>query len=83
MNPKPFLGTLLGQPTIVRLKWGDTIEYRGILRAVDAYMNIQLTNAVEYIGGAEQGLLGDVMIRCNNILHIRSAQSQTHDRQQS
>ncbi len=40
-NPKPFLQSLTGQPVLVRLKWG--MEYRGTLKSVDNYMNIQVS----------------------------------------
>ena len=40
MNPKPFLNGLSGQQIIVKLKWG--MEYKGILMAVDSYMNLQV-----------------------------------------
>jgi small nuclear ribonucleoprotein (snRNP)-like protein len=40
VNPIPFLGQLTGGPVIVKLKWG--MEYKGILVAVDNYMNLQV-----------------------------------------
>lgn len=40
VNPKPFLNGLSGQQIIVKLKWG--MEYKGILMAVDSYMNLQV-----------------------------------------
>lgn len=39
-NPKPFLAGLTGNPVIVKLKWG--MEYKGVLMASDAYMNLQV-----------------------------------------
>jgi small nuclear ribonucleoprotein F len=42
-----------------------------ILFQVDSYMNVQLANAEEYIDGQFSGALGEVLIRCNNVLHIR------------
>lgn len=69
LNPKPFLSTLTGKPIIVKLKWG--MEYRGHLVSVDNYMNIQLANTEEHIDGKLAGALGDVLIRCNNILYVR------------
>ncbi|CAD5117496.1 DgyrCDS6265 [Dimorphilus gyrociliatus] len=71
VNPKPFLNNLTGKPVIVKLKWG--MEYKGFLVAVDGYMNLQLDNTEEYIDGALSGNLGEVLIRCNNVLHIRGA----------
>ena len=48
VNPKPFLASLTGQEVLVKLKWG--MEYKGLLVAVDAYMNLQLSNTeVHYL----------------------------------
>ncbi|KAG9510970.1 Oxygen-dependent coproporphyrinogen-III oxidase [Fragariocoptes setiger] len=69
LNPKPFLNSLTGKPVIIKLKWG--LEYRGYLVSVDGYMNLQLANTEEYIDGNLAGALGEVLIRCNNILYIK------------
>lgn len=71
LNPKPFLNGLTGKLVIVKLKWG--MEYRGQLVSVDSYMNIQLANTEEFTDGKLAGKLGEVLIRCNNILYIREA----------
>lgn len=34
-------------------------------------MNMQLYNTEEYIDGACAGKLGEVLIRCNNVLYVR------------
>lgn len=34
----------------------------------------QLGNTEEYIDGALAGNLGEVLIRCNNVLYVRSAE---------
>lgn len=47
---------------VVRLKWGET-EYKGRLISTDSYMNIQLSNAEEYIKDKLTGALGQVLIR--------------------
>lgn len=73
-NPKPFLNGLTGKPVIIKLKWG--MEYRGYLVSVDSYMNIQLANTEEFIDGKLAGSLGEVLIRCNNILYIREVQEE-------
>lgn len=71
VNPKPFLAGLTGQPVIVKLKWG--MEYKGTLVAIDSYMNLQLGNTEEYIDGVLAGSLGEVLIRCNNVMYVREA----------
>ncbi|PVU99814.1 hypothetical protein BB559_000391 [Furculomyces boomerangus] len=72
VNPKPFLHDLVGKVVIVRLKWGQ--EYKGILASSDSYMNIQLMETEEFQDGISMGpSLGEVLIRCNNILYIRAA----------
>lgn len=69
LNPKPFLNELIGKPVMIKLKWG--MEYKGNLTSVDGYMNVQLTNSEEYVNGNLAGPLGDILVRCNNILYIR------------
>ncbi|SJK85883.1 small nuclear ribonucleoprotein F [Babesia microti strain RI] len=68
VNPKPFLTSLLGKNVNVKLKWG--MEYRGQLKSFDTYMNIQLDSAEEWIDGDFKGVLGLILIRCNNVLYI-------------
>lgn len=69
VNPKPFLNGLTGKAVVVKLKWGH--EYKGYLVSVDGYMNIQLANTEEHIDGNLTGNLGEVLIRCNNVMYIR------------
>lgn len=69
INPKPFIQNLVGSKVAIRLKWGET-EYHGDLVSVDSYMNIQLRNTEEYIAGKSKGVLGEVLIRCNNVLWV-------------
>ena len=71
MNPAPFLLELTGHAVVVRLKWGNAMEYKGFLVSVDSYMNLQLAATEEWIGGRLQGNLGEIFIRCNNVLFIR------------
>ncbi|CAH7120838.1 LOC101844346 [Phodopus roborovskii] len=72
LNPKPFL-----KPVMVKLKWG--MEYKGYLISVDGYMNMQLANTEEYIDGALSGHLGEVLLRCNNVLYIRGVEEEEED----
>jgi len=69
-----MLQELLNQDIIVRLKWGQT-EYKGRLLSVDSYMNLQLSNTEEFIDRKSTGTLGQVLIRCNNVLWISAASS--------
>jgi small nuclear ribonucleoprotein F len=71
VNPRPFLMDLTGQTVKVKLKWG--MEYQGKLESADAYMNLQLTSTDEYLDGQYAGYLGEVLIRCNNVLYIVAA----------
>lgn len=34
-------------------------------------MNLQLENSEEWVDGAMAGPLGEILIRCNNVLYIR------------
>ncbi|KAJ9612186.1 hypothetical protein H2200_003783 [Cladophialophora chaetospira] len=72
LNPRPLLQSLINEEVIIRLKWGQT-EYKGRLISVDSYMNIQLSNTEEYIDRTHTGTLGQVLIRCNNVLWISAA----------
>ncbi|XP_050314017.1 small nuclear ribonucleoprotein F [Anthonomus grandis grandis] len=77
INPKPFLNSLTGKAVLVKLKWGH--EYKGYLVSVDGYMNLQLANCQEYIDGDVTGNLGEVLIRCNNVLFIRGAEEEDEE----
>jgi small nuclear ribonucleoprotein F len=68
-QPKPFLVDLTGKKVVVKLKWGQ--EYKGDLMSFDSYMNLQLGNTEEYENGDFSGDLGEILIRCNNVLYVR------------
>ena len=70
INPKPFLIDLTGKAVKVKLKWG--MEYQGKLESADAYMNLQLKECEEFLDGQFAGFLGEVLIRCNNVLYIQA-----------
>lgn len=76
-NPRPFLASLTGKPVLVKLKWGQ--EYKGDLASVDSYMNLQLLNTEEFIDGASTGVLGEILVRCNNVLYIREIPDELED----
>lgn len=73
VNPKPFLADLTGKSVLVKLKWG--MEYKGTLSSSDAYMNLLLDGTEEFIDDQFAGFLGQVLIRCNNVLYIKAAES--------
>lgn len=47
------------------------MEYKGYLVSVDSYMNLQLASTEEWVDGTFSGNLGEVLIRCNNVLYLR------------
>ncbi|KAF4209490.1 hypothetical protein CNMCM8927_005890 [Aspergillus lentulus] len=69
-----FIAIPVGTELIIRLKWGQT-EYKGKLESIDSYMNVLLRDTEEFIDGKNTGTLGLVLIRCNNILWMGSADS--------
>ena len=71
INPKPFLASLTGKKVAVKLKWG--MEYRGFLVSTDAYMNLQPASTEEFVDGECQGALGEVLIRCNNVMWLKAS----------
>ena len=73
INPKPFLADLAGKEVTVKLKWG--MEYTGKLLSFDSYMNLQLGDTEEIVDGKNVGRLGEILVRCNNVLYIRAANS--------
>ncbi|KAJ8713286.1 hypothetical protein PYW07_013656 [Mythimna separata] len=77
INPKPFLNSLTGKSVLVKLKWGH--EYKGLLVSADGYMNLQLANTEEIVDGSCTGNLGEVLIRCNNVLYVRGAEEEDEE----
>ena len=77
VNPKPFLNGLLGKAVMCKLKWGH--EYKGYLVSVDGYMNLQMAQTEEFINGNCTGNLGDVLVRCNNILYVRGVEEENEE----
>ncbi|CAB3259621.1 unnamed protein product [Arctia plantaginis] len=77
INPKPFLNSLTGKSVLVKLKWGH--EYKGLLVSADGYMNLQLANTEEMVDGSCTGNLGEVLIRCNNVLYVRGAEEEDEE----
>ena len=55
------------------------MEYQGKLTSSDAYMNLQLENTEEFIDGELAGFLGEVLVRCNNVLYIKASENQKEE----
>jgi small nuclear ribonucleoprotein F len=68
INPKPFLNIQINKRILVKLKWG--MEYKGVLKSFDNYMNILLIETEEWNKNEKIGYLDEILIRCNNILFI-------------
>lgn len=67
--PAAFLSSLVGHSVCIKSKWGPI--YTGTLVSCDSFMNVQLKNAVER--AKEETVLGEMLLRNNNILYIREA----------
>jgi small nuclear ribonucleoprotein F len=68
LNPNSYLKSLSGKYVSVKLKWG--MIYKGKLESFDSYMNLRLSATEEWIDGKHIGNLGQILIRCNNIIYI-------------
>eukprot|EP00439_Symbiodinium_sp_Y106_P085701 s914_g29.t1 len=51
----------------------------GKKKSIDPYMNLQLLNTEEWVDGSFRGNLGEVFIRCNNVLYIRGMADEESD----
>ncbi|QLG72263.1 hypothetical protein HG535_0C06180 [Zygotorulaspora mrakii] len=69
INPKPFLRDLIDKSILVTLKFNKT-QYKGTLVSADNYFNLQLREAEEIVDNKSRGLIGEIFIRCNNVLWI-------------
>ncbi|KAJ5074728.1 u6 snRNA-associated sm-like protein lsm6 [Anaeramoeba ignava] len=67
-SPSDFLKNIIGKPVIVKLT--SSIEYKGILACLDAYMNISLEQAEEWIEGQFKNKYADIFIRGNNVFYV-------------
>jgi len=59
---------------LLRLK--DGTEYKGLLKEIDAYMNLILENATEIMEGSPVAKYNEIFIRGNNLLFIKPDASQ-------
>jgi len=73
-NPLYILQAAQNSEIILRLK--DGTEYRGLLKEIDAYMNMILENATEIMDNSPVAKYNEIFIRGNNLLFIKPDASQ-------
>ncbi|MFW9824312.1 MAG: U6 snRNA-associated Sm-like protein LSm6 [Promethearchaeota archaeon] len=73
-NPLSILQQAQNSVILLRLK--DGTEYKGLLREIDAYMNMILTDATEILDGSPVAKYNEIFIRGNNLLFIKPDASQ-------
>ncbi len=73
-NPLTILQNAQNSVIILRLK--DGTEYKGLLKEIDAYMNLILENCTEIMDGSPVAKYNEIFIRGNNLLFIKPDASQ-------
>ena len=68
-NPLGILQNAQKSKILLRLK--DGTEYRGILKEIDAYMNMILEDATEVLDGSPVAKYNEIFIRGNNLLFVK------------
>ena len=91
VNPKPFLNGLTGKSVMVKLKWGHeykgflvaTDSYMNLqLANTEEFIDGAQTGGatrLEFFTFYEElctGNLGEVLVRCNNVLYIKAAEEE-------
>ncbi len=70
MLPNQMVKSMVGRVIRVEMK-GEENSLVGRLESVDDYMNLHLSNAIEYRGGEKLRALGDIVLRGNNVILIQ------------
>jgi len=73
-NPLSILQAAQGSIILLRLK--DGTEYKGMLKEIDAYMNLILEGCTEIMDGSPVAKYNEIFIRGNNLLFIKPDASQ-------
>ena len=73
-NPLQILQNSQGSTILLILK--DGTEYKGLLKEIDAYMNMILEDATEMIDNLPVAKYNEIFIRGNNLLFIKPDASQ-------
>ena len=68
-NPLNILQNAQNSQILLRLK--DGTEYKGLLKEIDAYMNMILEDATEIMDGSPVAKYNEIFIRGNNLLFIK------------
>jgi small nuclear ribonucleoprotein len=68
-NPLAILQNAQKSKILLRLK--DGTEYRGILKEIDAYMNMILEDATEIMDQSPVAKYNEIFIRGNNLLFVK------------
>ena len=70
MLPNQMVKSMIGKMIRVEMK-GEESDLVGRLEGVDDYMNLYLSNAMEYKNGEKVRNLGTIVLRGNNIIIIQ------------
>ncbi|KUJ94337.1 MAG: SnRNP, putative [Archaeoglobus fulgidus] len=70
MLPNQMVKSMVGKIIRVEMK-GEENQLVGKLEGVDDYMNLYLTNAMEYKGEEKVRSLGEIVLRGNNVVLIQ------------
>ena len=68
-NPLHILQEAQESEILLRLR--DGTEYRGVLKEIDAYMNMILSDCTEILDGSPVAKYSEIFIRGNNLLFIK------------
>jgi len=68
-NPLTILQNAQNSQILLRLK--DGTEYKGLLKEIDAYMNMILEDATEIMENSPVAKYNEIFIRGNNLLFIK------------